>query len=223
MSIAQPEQVRPRPAWLHWVPSLLFNVALPIATYILLSGTGMAAVPALAISGAWPLLELALSFVRTRHADEFSIMVLIFLVLGIVTAVAFSSARLLLIKDSALTGLFGLVLLGSLLARRPLMFYFGRKFATDGTAEKVAWWNGLWEKYPDFRRGQRVLTVVWGSAFLGEAVLRILLSLVLPVPVMVVISNTLPYAVLAALIFGTVQYGRRASARGQARAAAGPA
>src|SRR5262249_5593683 len=154
MSIAQPEPARPRPAWVDWVNSLLFNVALPIATYILLSGNGMATVWALAISGAWPLLELALSFARTRHVDEFSIMVLIFLVSGMIAAVAFNSARLLLIKDSAVTGLFGLVLLGSLLARRPLMFYFGRKFATDGTPEKIAWWNGLWEQYPDFRRGQ---------------------------------------------------------------------
>jgi uncharacterized membrane protein len=217
MSIAQPSQ--PARGWLNWVPSIMFNIALPIATYILLTGNGMAALPALVISGVWPALELGLSMARTRHADEFSIMVLIFLVLGVITALAFNSARLLLIKDSALTGLFGLVLLGSLLAPRPLMFYFGRKFATDGTPERIAWWNGLWQ-YPDFRRGQRVLTTVWGVAFLGEAVLRILLSLMLPVSTMVVISNTLPYAVLAALIFGTVRYGRRSAERGRARAVA---
>jgi hypothetical protein len=202
----------------HWGLSLLFNLALPIATYLVLAGGGMSAVAALAISGVWPLLELLLTVARTKHVDEFSVIVLIFLVLGIITAVAFNSARLLLVKDSALTGLFGLVLLGSLLAPRPLMFYFGRKFATDGTPERVAWWNGLWQ-YPDFRRGQRILTIVWGAAFLGEAVLRILLSLTLPVSVMVVINNVLPYAVLAALIFGTVQFGRRSAERGRARAA----
>jgi hypothetical protein len=203
----------------HWGLSLLFNLALPIATYLVLAGGGMSTVAALAISGVWPALELLLTIARTRHVDEFSVIVLIFLVLGIITAVAFNSARLLLVKDSALTGLFGLVLLGSLLAPRPLMFYFGRKFATDGTPEKVVWWNGLWQ-YPDFRRGQRILTIVWGAAFLGEAVLRILLSLTLPVSVMVVINNVLPYAVLAALIFGTVRFGRRSAERGRARAAA---
>jgi hypothetical protein len=203
----------------HWGLSLLFNLALPIATYLVLAGGGMNTVAALAISGVWPLLELLLTVARTRHVDEFSVIVLIFLVLGMITAVAFNSARLLLVKDSALTGLFGLALLGSLLAPRPLMFYFGRKFATDGTPEKVAWWNGLWQ-YPDFRRGQRLLTIVWGASFLGEAVLRIVLSLTLPVAVMVVINNVLPYAVLAALIFGTVQFGRRSAERGRARAAA---
>jgi hypothetical protein len=198
---------------------MVFNVALPVGTFIALSGAGLPSVAALAISGVWPLIELGLSFARTRHADEFSVVVLIFLVLGIVAGLAFNSARLLLVKDSALTGLFGLVLLGSLLYRRPLMFYFGRKFATDGNPEKIDWWNGLWQ-YPDFRRGQRILTLVWGAAFLGEAVLRVLLSLALPVPVMVVISNVLPLVVLAALITGTIHYGRRAAAAGQARRAA---
>ena len=218
MSTAQPAQSGPSPL-LTWVPTMVFNVALPIATYLVLAGNGMADVPALILSGVWPVVELGLSYARTRHFDELSIMVLIFLVVGVATSLLFDSARLLLIKDSALTGLFGIVLLASLLAKRPLMFYFGRKFATGGTPEKIAWWNGLWQ-YEGFRRGQRMLTVVWGVAFLGEAVLRILLGLFLPVATMVVINNVLPYVVLASLIFGTTMWGRRQqAARAQAAAA----
>ncbi|WP_133849955.1 VC0807 family protein [Labedaea rhizosphaerae] len=202
-----------------WVPTMVFNVALPIATYIVLSGNGMADVPALILSGIWPVVELGLSYARTRHFDELSIMVLIFLVIGVLTSLLFTSARVLLIKESALTGLFGVVLLASLLAKRPLMFYFGRKFATDGTPEKIAWWNGLWQ-YEGFRRGQRMLTVVWGVAFLGEAVLRILLGLFLPVATMVVINNVLPYVVLAALVVGTSMWGRRQQAAREQAAAA---
>jgi intracellular septation protein A len=203
----------------NWLPTMLFNIALPIVTFSVLTSRGMGNVPALVLSGVWPLVELVISYARTRHADEFSIMILIFLVVGIVASLAFNSARLLLIKDSAVTGLFGIVLLASLLFPRPLMFYFGRKFATDGTPEKVAWWNGLWQ-YEGFRRGQRILTIVWGLAFLGEAVLRIVLSYILSTGTMVVISNTLPYAVLATLIFGTISYGKRRGAA--ARAAATP-
>lgn len=196
----------------NWLPTMLFNIALPILTYILLTGYGMADAPALVASGVWPLLELGISFARTRRADEFSIIVLVFLVVGVVASLAFNDARLLLVKDSAVTGLFGLVLLGSLLAPRPLMFYFGRKFATGGDPARVDWWNGLWQ-YAGFRRGQRILTVVWGGAFLAEAVLRIILSYTLPVSTMVVISSVLPYVVLGLLIFGTVTYGRRAGRR----------
>jgi hypothetical protein len=110
------------------------------------------------------------------------------------------------------TGLFGVVLIGSLWAPRPLMFYFGRKFATGGDPARVDWWNGLWQ-YPGFRRGQRILTLVWGGSFLAEAVVRILLGYTLPVSTMVVISSILPYVVLGLLIFGTVTYGRRAGRR----------
>lgn len=198
-----------------WLPTMLFNIALPILTYVLLTGYGMADAPALALSGVWPLIELGISFARTRHADEFSIMVLVFLVVGVAASLAFDDARLLLVKDSAVTGLFGLVLLASLLAPRPLMFYFGRKFATGGDPARVEWWNGLWQ-YPGFRRGQRVLTIVWGGAFLGEAVLRVILSYTLPVSTMVVISSILPYVVLGLLILGTVTYGRRAGRRNAA-------
>lgn len=196
----------------NWLPTMLFNIALPIITYALLTGYGMADAPALALTGVWPLIELGISFARTRHADEFSIMVLVFLVIGVVASLAFNDARLLLVKDSAVTGLFGLVLLGSLLAPRPLMFYFGRKFATGGDPARVEWWNGLWQ-YPGFRRSQRILTVVWGAAFLGEAVLRVILSYALPLSTALVVTSVLPYVVLGLLIFGTVTYGRRAGRR----------
>ena len=201
----------------NWLPTLLFNIALPLVTYALLTDYGLPDALALVASGLWPLLELGLSFARTRHADEFSILVLVFLVVGVAASLAFNDARLLLVKDSAVTGLFGLVLLGSLLAPRPLMFYFGRKFATGGDPARVEWWNGLWQ-YPGFRRGQRILTVVWGATFLGEAVLRVVLTYVLPVSTMVVISSVLPYVVLGLLIFGTTVYGRRAGRRGAAAA-----
>lgn len=201
----------------NWAPTILFNVVLPIITYTLLTGYGVADALALALSGVWPLLELGISFARTRHADEFSIMVLAFLVVGVAASLAFDDARLLLVKDSAVTGLFGLALLGSLLAPRPLMFYFGRKFATGGDPARVEWWNGLWQ-YAGFRRSQRILTVVWGGTFLAEAVLRIVLSYSLPVSTMVVVSNVLPYVVLAVLIFGTATYGRRAGRRNAAAA-----
>jgi hypothetical protein len=91
------------------------------------------------------------------------------------------------------------------------MFYFGRKFATDGTPAGVAYWNGLW-RYASFRRSQRVVTVVWGVAFLAESLLRIGLSYPLSTSAMAVVSAVLPLAVVAGLISWTVGYGRRVRA-----------
>ena len=49
---------------------------------------------------------------------------------AVISFVGPHDAKLLLAKDSFVTGLFGLLCLATLAAPRPLMFYFGRKFAT---------------------------------------------------------------------------------------------
>jgi hypothetical protein len=146
-------------------------------------------------------------------------MVLIFLVLSVAAAAGFNSPRLLVVKESAVNGLFGVVLLASLLAPRPLMFYFGRRFGTSGTPEAIAAWNALWQ-YPGFRRTQRVLTTVWGVVLVAAALVQIGLGYVLSTDAMVVVFNVLPYVVFAGLIGWSISYGKRARARGEARAAA---
>jgi hypothetical protein len=202
---------KPRPL-LNWGPTILFNVIAPTLTYFLLTGHGVGEVPALLASGAWPVVELGVFFALHRRVDEFSIFVLILLGLSLVAALGFNSPRLILVKDSAITGLFGLAVLASFALRRPLMFYFGRKFATNGTPESIAWWNGLWQ-YPGFRRTQYVINAVWGVTFLAEALARIALSYVLSTGTMVLVTAVLPFVVIGTLVTWTIGYGKRARAR----------
>jgi amino acid transporter len=134
---------------------------------------------------------------------------------------AFNSPSLLLIKDSGITGLVGLAFMGSLALPRPLMFYFGRKFATNGSKDAVAYWNNLWQ-YGGFRHTQRVLTVTWGLGFLAEAVLRIIVVLagVLPVKTLLLFSNIFPYVVLCALMAFTFWYSMHSQRKSAAAMAA---
>ncbi|HKT02609.1 MAG TPA: VC0807 family protein [Rugosimonospora sp.] len=200
-----------RAAVVNWGTTILFNVALPLATYFVLTGHGVRAVPALLASGAWPVVETALSLAVRRHVDEFAILTLVFIGLGVVAGLGFNSAHLVLVKESIVTGLFGVLCLGSLAVSRPLMFYFGRRFATDGTPEGVAYWNGLWQ-YPSFRRTQKVVTIVWGVVFVAEALVRVALSYALSTSAMTVVSSVMPLAVIGGLVAWTVSYGRRARA-----------
>ena len=195
----------------NWAPTVLFSLLLPLLTYSVLTDRGVPPAPALMLVAAWPLVELGLFFAIHRRVDEFGVLVLVFFGIGLLTLVAFNSPVLLLVKESAVTGLFGLVLLISLLLPRPVMFYFGRKFGTDDSPEGVAHWNGLW-RHPGFRRTQRVITAVWGTAFVVEALVRIGLALLLPVSVLVMLSNALPIAVIAVLVWWTIAYGKRARA-----------
>lgn len=203
---------------LPWVATILLNVVAPIVVYDALSARGVADVPALLLSGIPPVIELVATVAIARRVDEFSVFVLILLALSVLVALVSGDARLLLLRESAVTGLFGLVLLGSLLAPRPLMFYFGRRFATDGSRGQVAWWNGLWQ-YPGFRRTQYGITTMWGVTLLVEAVVRAVLTYRLSVAAMVVVNNVVPTVVTVVLVVATVVWGQVARRAGNARTA----
>lgn len=206
-----------------WILTIALNVAAPIFTYNALHDQGWSEFAALLASGAWPVLDSAVHLVWRRRLDEFAIVTLVFLVItAVVSLVGPHSAGALLVKDSAVTGLFGLLCLATLLAPRPLMFYFGRKFATDGTSASTAWWNGLWQ-FEGFRTTVRTMTIVWGVAYCLEAVVRVVLASVLSTGTVGSISPILIYGVLGSLVLWTTLYGKRARRRGEERTAAAAA
>ncbi|MEV6833890.1 VC0807 family protein [Streptomyces sp. NPDC051133] len=206
-----------------WVLTIALNVVAPILTYNALHDHGWSEFAALLASGVWPLVDSAVHLAWRRRLDEFAIVTLVFLVItAVVSLVGPHSAKALLIKDSAITGLFGLLCLATLLAPRPLMFYFGRKFATDGTPASTSWWNGLWQ-FEGFRTTVRTMTTVWGAAYCLEALARVALTSLLSTDTMVTLSPVLIYGVLGGLILWTTMYGKQARRRGEERAAAAAA
>ncbi|MBW5481757.1 VC0807 family protein [Streptomyces bambusae] len=209
---------------ISWILTIGLNVVAPIITYNQLTENhGWSEFGALLVSSAWPVLDSAVMVAWRRKLDEFAVVTLVFLVItAVVSLIGAQSARALLVKDSGVTALFGLLCLGTLLAPRPLMFYFGRKFATDGTPESTAWWNGLWQ-FDGFRRTMRVMTAVWGVAYVTEAAVRIALAYTLSTSTMVTLSPFMIYGVLGALALWTAWYGKRSQAEGEKRAAAAAA
>ncbi len=150
-------------ALVNWIVTLTVNVVLPFATYVLMTrvlGTGE--VTALLVSGIWPVLEIGYTMVKQRVVDEFSVFVLVGIVIGVLTTLFSDDARAVFLKDSITTGLIGVVMLVTLVVGRPLTFYLGRRFATDGSAVQRQWWNGWWQ-YPQFRRVQRNIGLMWGG------------------------------------------------------------
>lgn len=199
-------------ALVNWIVTLAVNVVLPFATYVLLTrvlGTGE--VTALLVSGIWPVLEIGYTLVKQGVVDEFSVFVLVGIVIGVVTALFSDDARAVFLKDSIAMGLIGVVMLVTLVVGRPLTFYLGRRFATDGSAVQRQWWNGLWQ-HPQFRSVQRRIGLMWGVTLLGEAVVRALLTLTLGTEPMVLVNNIVPLVVIAGLVFLTIAIGRRAQA-----------
>lgn len=202
---------------LSWMQMIVLSVVAPIVIYDVMTGAGVGPVVALTVSSVGPLLDIGITWARARRLDEFAVVVLAFLVLGVIVSLIFDDPRLLLLKEAAITGVIGLLALGSLVvAPRPLMFYFGRRFATGGDPARIEWWNGLW-RYAGFRRTQVVITIVWGVVFLAEAVVRGILTYTLSLDTMVVVNNVAPLVIVAALMVWTVLYARRQQRIGEAR------
>lgn len=206
---------------------LLFDIGLNLLIFQVARANGVSEVGAYLLAGIGPLVGLAIEWIRHRRLSAFSLFILAINVISAIVAVVGSTdPRWLIIKDSFFTGAIGLVVLGSLLplAPRPLMFYLGQKFATDGSDEGVAYWNDLWQRYPAFRASQRLITAIWGVAFLLEAAIRIVAAETLPFDDAYTVGQILPLAVVAVAITATIVIARRSRRRGErARAAAAAA
>lgn len=145
-----------------WLPELVVDGALPYLTYLVLRSQGVGSVVALAAGAVFPATFIVVRFLRQRRLDGFGVVVLAVIAVGAGVSLLSGDARFALVKESLLTGAIGLAALGSLVAPRPMMYYSGRKFATDGSPDGMARWESYWVKSAMFRRSNRMMTVVWG-------------------------------------------------------------
>jgi intracellular septation protein A len=202
------------------MPNLVINGVLPIILYQVLTGHGVAEVPALVAGSVFPLGYSVWDWVRSRHLDVIAMISLSFIVVSAAASLISGSPRFTLIKESIFTGNFGLVFFGSLLAARPLMFYIAGKFWTGGDPVRIQQWNDRWQ-YPSFRHAMRVITAIWGLTFVVDAVVRVGLVFMLSTSVFLVASQLLFYGMFAATFTLTMTYGRRAQRKALALQNAG--
>jgi hypothetical protein len=187
------------------LPTLLFDVALPIVMFNVLTRHGIPALWALAAGALSPAINNLHVWLKSRRLEPLGIIVMVFLVVGTAVSLLSGSVFVALIKDSFVTGTFGTLCLASLLAARPLMFVIVRQFVAGDDPARLEWWNGLWQ-YPQFRSVMRFVTTVWGIVYLVEAMLRVSFALLMPPAQVVVISPVMGFGVLIMLIAWTRRY-----------------
>ncbi len=201
--------------------SLFVNVVLPLTVVQILTHRDVPLLSALAISAIFPVAWSILEAVKKRKLDLIAAISLLFIIGGILASLFTHDSRLALAKESFGTGLLGAVCLGSLLAPRPLMFYFGREYATAGDPTRQAEWDQLWQAAP-FRSAQRTLTVVWGVTWLAEASIRFIMAYTLAPSLTLLLSPLLALATTIVLIAWTIAFARRAQRRREAQSRVAP-
>jgi hypothetical protein len=221
MSIPQPGTASPpanRGRLRSLAPIAVFDVIGPLVAYSLLRSNGFSPVTALILSGVLPAFGVGLTVVRHRRLDAIGALVLVGIVAGTVLGLASGSARLVLLEGSVPTGIFAVVCLASLWSSRPLIFRFALEFIGADTPRGRDFAD-RW-RYPGFRHVFRVMTVVWGVAYLAEAAARVLTVELTSTGTALAISKVMPFAVAAVLVAWMFVYGQRARRKGERAAEA---
>jgi len=185
-------------------PNLIVAGVFPVIGYALLRPHVSSDAVALAAVLVFPVADIVVQRARHGRFEPIGIIALIGIGLGLIGAVALNgNATLLKVRESMITGVFGLICLVSLPMSRPAMFYLGRAFATGGESERVAEFDSLWD-LPTVPRRFRFVTLVWGVSLVAEAVLRTVLALTIPTQAFLIVSQIVNWSVLGGLLWFSV-------------------
>lgn len=185
---------------------LLLDVVVPLASYYLLRALGASIWTALVAGAALPMLRLGVSLLLQRRVAWASLFTLALLTVGTVVGLMAADARLLMARESYLTGVVGGWILLSLVWPRPLVFTATVGFMPRPAAEQ---WRRSWETSATFRQAMRGMTWGFGLAFLIDAVARVVMSYTLPLDLVPAAS----VALLAIMLVVVVQTGKASGRR----------
>jgi hypothetical protein len=201
--------------WLSKLLPFAINIVLPLFVYHY-AAPHFGERNALILSSAPPILWSAIEIARFRRLDAVSLLVVIGIFLSLAAMTFGGNPRLLLARESLVTGIIGLLFLGSLALPRPLTFYLARSSVAKESAEAAGRFESLWLK-PRFVRSMYLMTSVWGIGLVGEAVLRFWLAFAWSIEQFLAISPFISYGIYFTLMGWTLWYARRLKAAGRAK------
>jgi hypothetical protein len=211
----QPQTKAPAPAAPRFTGlyrTLGVSLVLPLIVIQVLLHRGVTPVYALAAATIFPLGEMAYEAIHVKRIGLIAIVSLVGIVFGFGLSFATGNAIFALLKDSLLTGVFGVLFLGSLATPRPLIYRLNLDLAGTDPAARAAS-EALWER-PAARAAFRLITLVWGGGLLLEAAVRVVAAFTLPIATATSISPIISVVTIGAILVWTVRYvrARRAAA-----------
>ena len=198
----------------------LVNFVGPFVIYSL-AKPALGDAPALIASSAPPIAWSLITFIRVGRVDALSLIVLTGIALSLLAFVG-GGVRFLQVRERLVTGLIGMIFLGSAATGWPLMYHLARAATLRRSASEAKALEALRDNV-HFRRTMLVMTLVWGFGLVAEAAVTSVLVFALSIRQFMLINGILGYGALAALSLWTAWYGRRRKRDGEARIAAAQA
>jgi uncharacterized membrane protein len=183
------------------------NVALPYAIFSVVKPE-FGDIGGLIAGAAPPLAWSVAGFVRVRRIDALSLVVLLGIALSLLAFAGGGGARLLQLRERLVTGVIGLVFLGSAAIGRPIIYQLARARLRRGAPDKLGVFDSLRES-PIFRRAMMVMTLVWGVFLVADSALAALLVFALSIKAYLIVAPLIGYPLFAALTIWTFWYARR--------------
>jgi hypothetical protein len=191
----------------HVVPSLLVNGVAPFILYTLLH-THVSPLHALMVTALVPLAAGVVGLVRQRRINAFGALVFLSLVLSSLLVLLGGSPRLILVRESGLSGVFGVAMLLSLFWPQPLVYYLAGHFVVPhAPAGRHAFQRTA--SAPRFRSFLRLLTVIWGLVTVLDAALNTYLAFHLPVATFLAVTPLARYGMMGGTFAWTLAHAHR--------------
>jgi len=193
------------------------NFVLPFLIYSYASAR-LGQVGAMMAASAPPILWSVGAFIRERKIDAISLLVLSGIVLSLLAFAGGGGVKALQLREHLVTGLVGLIFLGSAAIGRPLIYQLSRAGARRRSALGAEMVEALREDAP-FRRAMTLATLAWGVGLVAACAVNCVLVFMLSIKQFLLISGPIGYSVLGLLTAWTFWYVPRALRLALARGA----
>ena len=197
---------------------VMVNFILPFVIYVWAEHP-LGEVRALLASSAPPILWSLVEFARHRRIDALSMLVLAGILLSVLAVLGGGSVRFLQLREKLVTAVIGLIFIGSVMVRRPLIYELARANMLRKSKAEAAQFEAL-RVHAGFRRTVTIMTLGVGVGLIADAGVSVLLVFTLSIRDYLIVGPIVGYALLGGLVLWVFWYGRRARRRSEARHAA---
>jgi len=198
------QQMSSRSIWLSLLPMILYTAVLPYVIFRLAS-PHMSTVTALLLAAVPPAFVTVLGLVRQRRFNLLGSLALVGISVKLMSALFFRDVRLVLLSDSLMIGVYGLLMLGSLIVQKPLLLMLARNALAGAPPAERAQLEQRW--LARGRSGFTFITALWGTGLLLAFLVNVGLVYSLTVAQFVLVGPLVHYSMFGLLIVVSQAYG----------------
>jgi hypothetical protein len=194
---------------------ILVNIVLPYVIYIK-AEAGIGQAHALMAASLPPIVWSVFQFFRKRQLDAMSLLVIAGIGLSLLAFLGGGSVQFLQLRENLVTGLIGLIFLGSAVIRRPLIYQLARASNMRTSPTEAERLEKLRVESPQFRRNMTLMTLVWGVGLIIETTIACAVVFTMPIADYLIVSPILAYGAMGILGLWTFWYVKRQKRRARA-------